>query len=856
MGRRRAPSVSTYRLSEASADEYVPDDAGGWLSAPPFVLLDAGYALVALVAVGALTGARAPGLAALAAGPLQALAAARCGFALAAAAAVFALCRALPTVSRARALHYEAALLRTVRGDVRHHWTRFTTPHASWHVHSLQLRSAAHAREDDAAGRPGAAPQPPPPGSGSSSSAAAAAAAGRPQLVILHGHSSGAAHWEAVLDRLSPLADVHVLDMPGWGRSPSPRALSASASASASLDLVCEMVAGWLRANGLSGVLLLGHSLGGFYAVHLAHRYPALVRQLLLVAPAGLVPVMPSGSLLWGAYFKWAPPQRVARVCGRGGYALFRSVYLALTTEDPRFPDLYYQLAAASAYTGCADRHSSHFMRWTPSGGLYWSHPCLSLLMALDCPVSVLWGSQDELLPPALGALLHRIRPRTDVYFIRGALHNPAHNNAPAFCDAVADAVLKHAGRARTTLRALAPDAPPPAGPAGGAGRRAVVLGPLACADGTADRLLAPGVLPNAWAVEAAPACAAPEGARGEEGAPAGAVDAPLAAAAAAAAAAAVPASALAPAASPSGSAAGDGGEPQLPPGGAGKGALTATTSASTSLATSSTAAARRDDPSTVPATRGGEEEEGADAGWGGLGPATHRRGGGIGGGGAHVRVASMPSLASCSSALSELTDGGGSGGAHGGRHRSSGAPTASIPASTPSRLSLHGWRNDWAVMDAAPGAGAFVGSGGGGGGGGGELLGGPAPPAWGDRHHDGVVAPVGRGRGYCHGCFHAVGLHKAYWRCGCGLAWTFNAHWRTGTTAAHFAAQLAFLDELYVAGNFDARSSATLVQRVHTRTPLPRPHPPAAVAAMQALLAAESRSTRSRRRRYPRAGP
>lgn len=750
---RASSCVSTYSLSETSSDEFIPNKL---LSAPPYRLYDLAYAVVAFAAVNYLTGGRVPSLGTVLSQPSELLRS--CGAALGAAAVVFAAFRSLPEVSHARLLHYEAELLKTVRGDVRHHWSRFQTKHASWHIHSLQLRSSAHAAQDaNSSAGVGAA--------SSTSGTASSSGPGRPQLVIIHGHSAGAAHWEAVLDRISAVADIHVLDMPGWGRSPAPEVLSRCASPSRCVDLVVEMAAGWMRANGLADVVLLGHSLGGFYAVQVAHRHPELVRQLLLVAPAGLTPMMPDGATLWGAYFKWMPPQRIARACGRLGYLLFRSIYLAFTVEDPRFPDFYYQLAAASRYAGKADRHNSGFLRVSTQGGalgLFWSHPCLSLLMGLDMPVSVIWGQRDEMLPPVLGALVHRIRPHTDMYYIAGALHNPAHNNAPAFCDAVADAIMKHApggdGRG-LTLRPAAPGA---------------VCDPAERSDGTADRLLSESALPCTF-------------------------NTPESAAALTAADAPTQRPRLATARASSGEDRDVAGAPGVRAVG-GPRATTAMTPVSTSTTLSS-----------LPGSKSG--------GGGGAEPSHDRR---------RIGVASS----------------GSSGGEGGGTH-----PHPSPSASTPSAASVHGWRNDWARGPGATGTPARLrmassslqtvqeqqqqGQGQG------QLGQNPGEHAY-EQPHDGVVAPVGRGRGYCHGCFHAVGLHKAYWRCGCGLAWTFNATVGAAATEAHFLATLAFLDELYVYGTFNALTSRTIVRRVHTRTPLPRPHPPAATAAMRALLQAE----------------
>lgn len=350
---------------------------------------------------------------------------------------VFGFLRSLPDVSHKQLLKYEADLLATVRGDARHLWLSFSAGNSSsrhgpvdWHIHAIALRGT---------GRP--------PGLKEGEWE-------RPAVVLIHGHSAGSALWEAVIDRVGAVADIYCLDLPGWGRSPAPKQLLAAKSASRVTELHVEMLRGWLKAANLpqKKIILAGHSYGGFLSIHFASAHPRLVEQLIVCAPAGLAPVMPEGSFAWGTFFRFLPPQRFARIFGRLGYLLFRTLYLAFTTEDKRFPDYYYQLSAATSWTGCGDRPAAHFLQFSWSGGLWWSAPCLSHLMELEMPVSVIWGQRDDCLPALFGPLLHRIRPNTDLYLIKDALHNPAHNNARAMCDSITDCILKLRGAPRVTI--------------------------------------------------------------------------------------------------------------------------------------------------------------------------------------------------------------------------------------------------------------------------------------------------------------------------------------------------------------------------------------------------------------------
>ena len=788
-----------YSLSETSTDEYVPPPSK---ANPAYWAYDLLYASIAFGVVNYLAGG--PSLSAFTSRPGEAIKS--CGAAIAAAAAVFTAFRSLPEVSHRKLLEAEATLLKTVQGDVRHHWCRYSTKHEpSWHIHSLLLRSKEHAAED---------------ADGSSRSTPSSS---RPQLLIVHGHSAGSSHWEAILDRISAVADIWVIDLPGWGRSPCPQQLERSSSPTRTIELVTECIKGYLDVNGLKKVILLGHSLGGFYAVQFAHRYPDAVQQLLLVAPAGMTPVMPDQATLYGFYYRFMPPQRIARNCGRLGYLIFRTLYLALTVEDKRFPDVYYQLAAATAYTGYGDRYNSNYLRISWQGGklgLFWSHPCLSLLMSLDMPVSVIWGQRDELLPPILGSMLHRIRPHTDLYYIAGALHNPAHNNAAAFCDTVADAILKYSGKPRVTLQPMTSQGAEACSERSGtdisaalssvaasaAGRdsgnsESFVADPFAFSDGTANRLLSTSAVPNTFAVPP-PSAEVVGSSKVEAAVSIGIVHA---------------------------------GPSVRTVNSNSSGAVTPVSGSSTTLSAPTGAEPKLQQPQRVPQHPGHAFQASSPAR-----PHPHSR----------------PMLSHSES----LT---------------------SLAASTPSRMSEHRWRNDWsratgrataasgiAAVTSAPepasplqrlrasfglrspltsplsssragapaSAAAFSSSSSAAAGG----VGASCLPPQVAHHHDGVVAPVGRGRGYCNACFHAVGLHKAYWRCGCG-AWSFNAHVLAGQTKAHFELMLSFLDELYVYGTFNFQTSQTIIRVIRTRTPLPRPHPPAATAAMQQLLASEA---------------
>jgi len=104
-----------------------------------------------------------------------------------------------------------------------------------------------------------------------------------PHAVVLPGIS---ADWRGLAPQIRALRGlgwtVHVVDLPGFALPP---ALKAS---DANVVQLADYVARVVTNLKIPPALLLGHSLGGGVAMHLAMRHPKLVRGLALIAPVGL----------------------------------------------------------------------------------------------------------------------------------------------------------------------------------------------------------------------------------------------------------------------------------------------------------------------------------------------------------------------------------------------------------------------------------------------------------------------------------------------------------------------------------------------------------------------------------------
>lgn len=102
-------------------------------------------------------------------------------------------------------------------------------------------------------------------------------------LIILHGLFGSARNWSGICRALSGVRQVHALDLRNHGSSPW--------SDEMSYELMAEDVAEYAASQGLVPADVLGHSMGGKTAMHLALTRPELVERLIVVdiAPVGYV---------------------------------------------------------------------------------------------------------------------------------------------------------------------------------------------------------------------------------------------------------------------------------------------------------------------------------------------------------------------------------------------------------------------------------------------------------------------------------------------------------------------------------------------------------------------------------------
>lgn len=214
-------------------------------------------------------------------------------------------------------------------------------------------------------------------------------------LLYLHG-TDGLAQWPSMLDRLAQGYDVIAPDHPGFGATETPDFIDdVSDLAYFYLDAV--------EALKLTGVHLVGHSLGGWIGLEMAVRSTQRLRTLTLISAAGIhVKGSPKADIFI------LEPEEVARRSyadeGRGADAAER-------VAADKFNDEAVLNRIASARYGWQPRFfNPRLERW---------------LHRIDVPTHVIWGDADRIIPPVYADVFHRLISGSTLTEIANTGHLP-----------------------------------------------------------------------------------------------------------------------------------------------------------------------------------------------------------------------------------------------------------------------------------------------------------------------------------------------------------------------------------------------------------------------------------------------
>ncbi len=240
-------------------------------------------------------------------------------------------------------------------------------------------------------------------------------------VVLLHGWGGHSDIWGQVVDGLSEYCQVTVVDLPGCGRSH--RALHGLCD---SLETVAEQVLDVAPDN----AVWMGWSLGGMIAQHIALNEPHRVHALSLVTST---PQFVIGR-------DW-PCAMELSVLARFADALLEDERATLN----RFAALQVR-GSVNARETLRQLRARLFKFGTPEitalkGGLsiLQTANLRPALKNINCPVQMIFGEYDQLVPAAVGAAMQPLLSNVRIDVLSGAGHVPFISHPAEFILATTD---------------------------------------------------------------------------------------------------------------------------------------------------------------------------------------------------------------------------------------------------------------------------------------------------------------------------------------------------------------------------------------------------------------------------------
>lgn len=217
-------------------------------------------------------------------------------------------------------------------------------------------------------------------------------------LVLLHGFPLDNTTWGPLLPHLADHFDLILPDLAGLGRSPLPRPdyrLTDMAAALADL----------LRELGLPRVFIAGHSMGGYVALAFARQSPEMLLGLGLISTQAL----PDNAERQAARHKTA-----AEVAEKGP-GVVADAMAAKLSANPAHEPLLRETILCQPVPGIVNALTAMAARPDAS----------DLLPGLACPVSIIHGLADALIPPERAREIKAAIPRAHLTELPGIGHMP-----------------------------------------------------------------------------------------------------------------------------------------------------------------------------------------------------------------------------------------------------------------------------------------------------------------------------------------------------------------------------------------------------------------------------------------------
>jgi pimeloyl-ACP methyl ester carboxylesterase len=232
-----------------------------------------------------------------------------------------------------------------------------------------------------------------------------------PPFVYLHSSLGESFRWFPFYQAWAKRFTVYVPTHPGFGKS----------TGFDDIDGVEDMAYHYvelLDALGLDEVILGGVSLGGWIAAEFAVRWPERVKKLWISGAPGM---WVDGASMPNLFRHLTEPAKLRQLLFHDPNSYMAKLVIVDEPDD--------------------ERRISGYQAMSVLARLVWERPWSPKLQArlrrVKCPVLLLWGENDRLVPPAYGSAYHQCLPQAEWKVIPACGHLGMFEKEAEFVEAV-----------------------------------------------------------------------------------------------------------------------------------------------------------------------------------------------------------------------------------------------------------------------------------------------------------------------------------------------------------------------------------------------------------------------------------
>ncbi|MBI1300254.1 MAG: alpha/beta fold hydrolase [Alphaproteobacteria bacterium] len=212
----------------------------------------------------------------------------------------------------------------------------------------------------------------------------------RPIVIWAHGWRMSHKTWDKFIEVLEGRAHHIALDFPGFGNTPPPPDHWGTQD-------YAEGVVNWMTQENLPAVIWIGHSFGCRVGAQIAARHPDKIKAMAFIAGAGLKKKFP----LWKKTYFYV---RIR---------LFKALRHLLPDGDLK--------KKIMDYFGSPDYNAAGALRKVFVRVV--NEDLSNLAKQISCPVTLVYGSDDQETPPDFGERYKNFMQNADLHILLGQDH-------------------------------------------------------------------------------------------------------------------------------------------------------------------------------------------------------------------------------------------------------------------------------------------------------------------------------------------------------------------------------------------------------------------------------------------------